>query len=284
MPVQPETRHARSGEVSIAFQVVGDGPSDLLYVAGFVSHVELTWEDSLRAAFFRRLASFSRLILFDKRGTGLSDRASGVADLETRMDDVQAVMDAADSQRATLVGASEGGPMSLLFAATYPEQTAALVVYGSLPRFTRAPDFPWAPPLDDYLREATESARFWGTYEGAAEFIKERDSVTDDEIRWHASRQLLSASAGAVEMLERMNAEVDVRGVLPTIRVPTLVLHRTHDHISIEGARWMAAQIPGARFVELPGGPHPPHLGDTETVVREIESFMTEVLAEDGRH
>jgi pimeloyl-ACP methyl ester carboxylesterase len=283
MSVQPETRYARSGEVSIAYQVVGDGPFDLVYVAGFVSNLELTWQDSLRAAFFRRLASFSRLILFDKRGTGLSDRARGVADLETRMDDVRAVMDAAGSQRATLVGASEGGPMSVLFAATHPERTAALVVYGSLPRFTRAPEFPWAPPLDDYLREAAEAARLWGTYEGAAEFIKERGSVTDDEIRWHASRQRLSASAGAVEMLERMNAEVDVRGVLPTIRVPTLVLHRSRDHIPIEGARWMAAQIPGARFVELPGGPHPPHLGDTEAVVREIESFTVATSEEGGR-
>jgi pimeloyl-ACP methyl ester carboxylesterase len=282
MPVQPETRYARSGDVSIAYQVVGDGPFDLVYVSGFVSNVDLTWENSLRAAFFRRLASFSRLILFDKRGTGLSDRVTGVANLETRMDDVRAVMDATGSQRAMLVGASEGGPMSILFAATYPERTAALVVYGSLPRFTRAGDFPWAPPLDEYLREATEWARIWGTYEGAAEFLKERGPlVTDDDIRWYASRQRLSASPGAVEMLQRMNAEIDVRGVLPTIRVPTLVLHRTDDHMPIEGARWMAAQIPGARFVELPGGPHPPHLGDADAVLREIESF-TVVVGEEG--
>jgi pimeloyl-ACP methyl ester carboxylesterase len=281
MCVQSETRYARSGEVSIAYQVIGEGPFDLVYVPGGVSNVELTWEDPRRAAFFKRLASFSRLILFDKRGTGLSDRVSGIANLETRMDDVRAVMDAAGSHRATVIGASEGGPLSALFAATYPERTAALVLYGALPRFTWAPDFPWGPPLDEYLREAEEWARTWGTYEGAAEFLEsQKPDATEDEIRWQASRQRLSASPGAVEMLQRMNAEIDVRGVLPTIRVPTLVLHRTEDHIPIDGGRWTAAQIPGARFVELPGGPHFPHYGDTESLLREIEDFAVGIFEE----
>src|SRR6478752_1594439 len=153
MGVRSETRYARSGDVSIAYQVVGDGPFDLVYVPGAVSNVELMWEDPARAAFFGRLASFSRLILFDKRGTGLSDRVSGIANLETRMDDVRAVMDAAGSQRAAVAGASEGGPLSILFAATYPERTAALAVYGSLPRFVWAPDYPYGQPLDEYLRD-----------------------------------------------------------------------------------------------------------------------------------
>jgi pimeloyl-ACP methyl ester carboxylesterase len=281
--VQPETRYARSGGVSIAYQVVGEGPFDLVYVPGAVSNVELTWEEPRRAAFFRRLASFSRLILFDKRGTGLSDRVSGIANLETRMDDVRAVMEAAGSHRATVVGASEGGPMSALFAATYPERTAALVLYGSLPRFTWAPDFPWGQPRDEMLKGAEEWARRWGTYEGAAEFLESQNpDATEEEIRFHASRQRLSASPGAIEMLERMNAEIDVRGVLPTIRVPTLVLHRTEDRIPIEGARWMAAQISGARFVELPGGPHVSYFGDAESLLREIEGFAVGLFEERG--
>ena len=283
MQVQPETQYARSGGVSIAYQIVGEGPFDFVYVPGWVSNVELTWEDPRRAAFFKRLASFSRLILFDKRGTGLSDQVSGIPNLETRMDDVRAVMDAAGSHRATVMGASEGGPLSALFAATYPERTIALVLYGAMPRFTSAPGFPWGPPPDEYLREAEELPRTWGTYEGAAEVLaSQTPDPTEDEIRLLASRQRLSASPGAVEMLQRMNAEIDVRGLLPTIRVPTLVVHRTEDHIPIEGARWMAAQIPGARFVELPGGPHFPHYGDTESLLREIEIFAVGIFEERG--
>ena len=197
MPVQPETRYALSGEVSIAFQVVGEGPFDLVYVPGAVSNVELMWDDPLRAAFFGRLGSFSRLIVFDKRGTGLSDRVRGIADLETRMDDVRAVMDAAASRRAVVVGSSEGGPMSALFAATYPERTVGLVLYGSMPRFTWAPDFPWGEQRDTYLREGLEWARNWGTTDVAAQALREQDpAVTDEEIARMASRNRLSASPG----------------------------------------------------------------------------------------
>ena len=277
--MQPETRYARSGDVSIAYQVVGGGRLDLVYVPGAVSNIELTWEDPARAAFFGRLASFSRLILFDKRGTGLSDRVSGIANLETRMDDVRAVMDAAGSQRAIVVGVSEGGPMSVLFAATYRERTTALVVYGSLPRFTWAPDFPWGQPLDEYQRDAEQWARGWGTYEGAADVLRsQKPDATEEEIRFQASRQRLSASPGAIETLEHMNAEIDVRGVLPTIRVPTLVLHRAEDELPIEGARWMAEQIPGARFVGLPGGPHFPYYGDAASLLGEIEAFAVGIF------
>ncbi len=282
--MEPETRYARSGDVSIAYQVVGEGPFDLVYVPGSISNVDLIWEDPVRSRFFERIASFSRLIVFDKRGTGASDRvAAGIPDLETRMDDVRAVMDAAGSERAAVVGVSEGGPMTILFAATYPERTAALVVYGSMPRFVWAPDFPLGQPLDEYLRDAEEWARGWGTDEAAAEFLESHGrKPTDEEIKWHATRQRLSASPGALIALEQMNAQIDVRPVLPTIRVPSLVLHRTEDELPIEAARWTAVQIPGARFVELPGGPHMPYYGDTDSILREIEAFVTGVYRGGG--
>ena len=281
--MEPETRYARSGDVSIAYQVVGDGPFDLVYVPGAVSNVDLIWEDAARSAFFQRIAAFSRLIIFDKRGTGASDRVAGIANLETRMDDVRAVMDAVGSDRAALVGASEGGPMSILFAATYPERTPALVVYGSMPRFVWAPDFPLGQPLDEYLRDAEEWARGWGTDEAAAEFLESQGrKPTDEEIKWHASRQRLSASPGALIALEQMNAQIDVRPVLATIRVPTLVLHRSEDGLPIEAARWTAAQIPGARFVELPGGPHMPYYGDTDSLLHELETFVRGVYVGGG--
>ncbi len=281
--MQPETRYARSGDVNIAYQVFGDGPFDLVYVPGSISHVDLLWDDPARAAFFGRIASFCRLIIFDKRGTGASDRVAGIANLETRMDDVRAVLDATGTQRAALVGASEGGPMSILFAATYPERVAALVVYGSMPRFVWAPDFPLGQPLQEFLREADGWARSWGTFEGAAESLRtEKPDATDEEIEQRASRQRLSASPGAVIALEQMNAQIDVRDVLPTIQVPTLVAHRAEDDLPIEVARWTAAQIPGARFVELPGGPHMPFYGDSEAVLRELEAFVTGVYLGGG--
>jgi pimeloyl-ACP methyl ester carboxylesterase len=281
--VRAETRYAKSGDVSIAYQVHGDGPFDVVYVPGAISNVELVATDEMRRPFFERIASYSRLILFDKRGTGASDRVAGIANLETRMDDVRAVMDAVGSERAAIVGVSEGGPMSILFAATYPERTAALVVYGSMPRFVWAPDFPLGQPLDDYLRDAEEWARDWGDYDSLAAFIREQmPDATDEQIHARASFQRLSASPGAVLQLERMNAEIDVRPVLPTIRVPTLVLHRTEDPNPIEVARWTAEQIPGARFVELPGGPHFPYLGDSQSVLREIEEFVRGVYEGGG--
>ena len=257
----PETRYARSGEVSIAYQVVGDGPFDLVFTPGALSHLDLTWEDEDKARFFRALASFSRLIIFDKRGTGLSDRVAGVADLETRMDDIRAVMDAAGSESAAVCGVSEGGPMALLFAATYPERTRALVTYGSLPRFVRGPNFPWREPRHEYLAEWEADAAVWGTEESARAWLEYVGlEATPEAVRERARKERLLVSPGALLQLGRMNAEIDVRPILSTIRVPTLVLHRREDHIPIEGARWTAEQIPGARFVELAGGPHFPYL------------------------
>lgn len=280
----PEIRYARSGDVSIAYQVIGDGPFDLVWTPGALSHLELLWEDESRARFFRSLASFSRLILFDKRGTGLSDRVAGVADLETRMDDIRAVMDAAESGAAAVCGVSEGGPMALLFAATYPERVRALVVYGSLPRFVRGPNFPWAAPKHEYLAEYEADAANWGSEESAIAFLESQGlEVTGEAVRDRQRGDRLRISPGAFVQLGRMNAEIDVRPVLPTIRVPTLVLHRTEDHIPIDGARWMAEQIPGARFVELPGGPHMPYFGDWESVVAAVREFVEPICLGDAR-
>jgi pimeloyl-ACP methyl ester carboxylesterase/class 3 adenylate cyclase len=274
----PEVRYAKSGDVNIAYVVLGNGPFDLVYVPGAFSHVDLIAEHPRLAAYFDALSSFARVITFDKRGTGASDRLTGIADLETRMDDVRAVMDDIDSERAAVVGVSEGGPMSALFAATYPQRVRALVLYGSLPRFVAAPDFPWGEPREEYLREAREDARRWGSVELATEIVRSQDPHpgAEDIAAWQR-RMRLSASPRDAEALHLMNAEIDVRNVLPTIRIPTLVVHRAEDHIPIGGARWMAAQIPGARFVELPGGPHLPAYGDTEAVVRLIEEFLVPI-------
>jgi pimeloyl-ACP methyl ester carboxylesterase len=279
--VTPEVRYARSGDVSIAYSVLGDGPFDLVWTPGALSHLDLTWEDDAKARFLRELASFSRLITFDKRGTGLSDRVAGVPDLETRMDDIRAVMDAAGSEAAAVCGVSEGGPMALLFAATYPERVQALVNYGSLPRFVRGPNFPWQEPRHEYMAEVEADAQGWGTEEGARLWLEfEGIDASPDAVRERARRDRLTISPGALLQLGLMNAEIDVRPILSTIRVPTLVLHRSEDHVPVEGARWMAEQIPGARFVELPGGPHMPFRGDWKAVVGAIREFVEPVCLE----
>ena len=279
--MSPEMRYARSGDVSIAYQVLGDGPYDLVWTPGALSHLELRLEDEGVARFYRALSSFSRLIVFDKRGTGLSDRAAGIADLETRMDDIRAVMDAAGSEAAAVCGVSEGGPMALLFAATYPERVRALVSYGSLPRFVRGPNFPWGEPKHEYLAEAEAEAEAWGTEEIAREFLVSQGmDASPEAVRERARKDRLTIGPGAYVQLARMNAEIDVRPILPTIRVPTVVLHRREDHIPIDGARWMAEQIPGARFVELPGGPHMAYLGDWESVVAAIREFVEPICLE----
>ena len=270
----PETRYARSGDVSIAYQVVGDGPFDLVFVPGFVSHVDLIWENPRLARFFSAFAEFSRLIVFDKRGTGASDRVTDIPDLETRMDDVRAVMDAADSKRAAVFGLSEGGPMSVLFAATYPERTHALVLYGTYARHAWAPDYPWRPKREDTLGGLSEYERTWGTPAHAAFFVEPSDQDDPEELA-RAARMLRSmATPSAVAALTRMNVDLDVRAVLPSIRVPTLVVHRTEDHIDVENGRFLAREIPGARYVEFPGGPHLAALGDWQSVVDATRDFL----------
>jgi class 3 adenylate cyclase len=209
---------------------------------------------------------------------------TGIADLETRMDDVRAVMDAAGSDSAVVCGVSEGGPMALLFAATYPERVRALVNYGSLPRFVRGPNFPWREPKHEYLAGWETEAELWGSDENARAWLEEEGMDTSPEaVRERARRDRLLISPGALVQLHRMNAEIDVRPVLSTIRVPTLVVHRLEDSIPIEGARWMAEQIPGARFVELPGGPHMPYYGDWEALVSAVKEFVEPICLGSAR-
>ncbi|MGZ4387771.1 MAG: adenylate/guanylate cyclase domain-containing protein [Gaiellaceae bacterium] len=271
----PVTRYARSGDVSIAYQVLGDGPFDLVWVPGAFSHVELNWTIPSRAAFNRRLASFCRLISFDKRGTGMSDRA-GIANLETRMDDVRAVMDAAGSERAALLGTSEGGPMCTLFAATYPERTWALILFASFPRVMWAPDYPWGDKEEDWRRAFEELERSAGDpryFERLAEALA--PSADAESKRRFAEMMRQSGTPGARLELERMNREIDVRHVLPSIRVPTLVLNRVGDHPSnVGGSRYLAGHIPGARHVELDGADHAPSAGDAEPVLQEMQAFL----------
>ena len=275
--MQPTTRYARSGSVSIAYQVVGDGPRDLVFVGGWVSHLESGWDEPLLARFRRRLASFSRLILFDKRGTGMSDRVpdANLPTLEQRMDDVRAVMDAAGSERAALFGQSEGASMAILFAATYPERTTAVVTFGAFASRIRHPDYPWAPTTEERQRFYELIERDWG---GEMDMTELAPSMAhDDGFRRRLSTLLrLSASPGAALALARMNTEIDVRGILSAIRVPTLIMHRTGDRdANIEEGRYIAARIPGAKFLELPGPDHLPWVGDQAEVVDEIEEFLT---------
>jgi DNA-binding winged helix-turn-helix (wHTH) protein/pimeloyl-ACP methyl ester carboxylesterase/class 3 adenylate cyclase len=275
----PETKYARSGDVNIAYQVIGDGPLDLVFVMGWISHLEYFWRDPSFARFLRRLASFSRLILFDKRGTGLSDRVQlhELPTLEQRMDDVRAVMEAVGSDRAALCGVSEGGPMSALFAATYPERTVALVMIGTYAKRIWAQDYPWAPTADERAHFYEEIQRHWGGPVG----IEERapSKINDAQFReWWATYLRMGASPGAAVALTKMNAEVDVRHVLPTIRVPTLVLHREGDMcLKVEEGRYVAERIPTAKYIELPGVDHLPFVGDQDALLNEIEEFLTGV-------
>ena len=275
---EPETHYARSGDVSIAYQVVGDGPFDIVYVPGFVSHVELRWTVPSFAESLSELASFSRLILFDKRGTGMSDRVAGAPTLETRMDDLRAVMDAAGSRRAALFGVSEGAPMSLLFAATYPERTAALVLRAGFPRTLWAPDYPWGRRGEEYRQELERQLRIFGPRQEADALVRALAPWREDDVPAIVDYLRWCASPGALEALVVMNKEIDVRHVLPAIRVATLIMHGTEDTVvPMDAARWMAERIPGARLAEVPGGGHLHFAQDSSAVHAEIRRFLTEV-------
>jgi len=280
--MQPETRYARSGDVSIAYQVTGGGPFDIVFIPPFVTHVELVWTTSFAPA-LRALSSFCRLIRFDKRGTGMSDRVAGAPTLETRMDDARAVMDAAGSSRAAFFGSSEGAAMSLLFAATYPERTAALVLRSAYPRTMWAPDYPWGRTEEEYRRETERDLGLFGPRDQALNAVRSRIQLADDQeaqqwvdyLRW-------SGSPGAVEALALMNKDIDVRHVLPAIRVPTLVLHGSEDTIvPIDVARYIVDRIPGARLVEVPAG-HAVTGPVAVAMEKEIERFLTEVWESGG--
>jgi len=269
--MRPETRYARSGDVRIAYQVVGDGSLDLVFVPGFVSNIDMFWETAL-AQFFSRLASFSRLILFDKRGTGLSDRDVGIATLEERMDDVRAVMDAAGSKSAALFGFSEGGAMSLLFAATYPQRTRALVLYGSFARSR-------LNLSDDFFNERIALVdRVWGSGEVYLSLVTASEKVDDSLRRLLARFERQSASPSAVATTIRMNREIDVSAVLPSIHIPTLIMHRVGDRtVLVELGRYLSDNIPGARYIELPGDNHVPLLEPEmfDRIADETQEFLT---------
>ncbi len=270
----PPTHYARSGQVNIAYQVVGDGPIDLVFVMGWVSHLDYFWAEPSFARFLRRLASFSRLILFDKRGTGLSDRVGELPTLEQRMDDVRAVLDAVGSRQAALLGVSEGGPLCALYATTYPQRTRALVMIGTYAKRRWAPDYPWAPTDAQGERFLDEIQRTWG---GPVGLEARAPSVAHDPAfrDWWSTYLRMGASPGAALALTRMNAAIDVRDVLPAIRVPTLIVHRTDDRLlTIEEGRYVAARIPGAALVELPGEDHLPFVGDQDAILDAVEHFL----------
>ena len=271
----PETRYAKSGELSIAYQVLGSGSLDLIYVMGWVSNVEYFWQEPSMNRFLRRLSSFSRLILFDKRGTGLSDKVVNLPTLEQRMDDVRAVMDAVGSEKAALFGVSEGGPMSALFAATYPKRTMALIMYGSYAKRVWSADYPWAPTPEQRQVFFDAIKNGWG---GVVDLNTLAPGAMNDERfkQWWAAYLRHSASPADALALAKMNTEIDIRHILPAIHLPTLIIHRTGDlDHSVGGSRFMAQQIPNAKFVELAGNDHLPWVGDTEKLLNEIEIFLT---------
>ncbi|HEY1564180.1 MAG TPA: adenylate/guanylate cyclase domain-containing protein [Gaiellaceae bacterium] len=278
----PETRYASSGDVSIAYQVVGEGPFDLVYAPPFISHVELAWEIPTVAAHFRRLASFCRLIRFDKRGTGMSDRVGTLPTLETRMDDLRAVMDAAGSERAAIMGVSEGGSMAILFAATYPERAWALVLEGAFARTLWAPDYAWGVREQEFERELSEEMQGWGTREHGLQIARElAPSASHEDWEPLATMIRQGASPGAARDLELMSRQIDVRHALPAIQVPTLVLNRTDEHpFQVASAQHLAEQISHARHVQLPGSDHLLAVGDPEGLADRIHLFLAETWAE----
>ena len=270
----PQTRYAQSGDVNIAYQVIGDGPIDLVFVMGWVSHLDYFWREPSFARFLHRLASFSRLILFDKRGTGLSDRVVELPTLEQRMDDVRAVLDAVGSRQAALLGVSEGGPLCSLYATTYPERTLALVMIGTYAKRRWAPDYPWAPTPEQRESFFEEIRHDWGGPVGLE--TRAPSKLRDSAFReWWSTYLRMGASPGAALALTEMNADIDIRQLLPSIRVPTLILHRVDDRcLTIEEGRYVAANIPDATLVELPGEDHLPFVGDQDAMLTAIEQFL----------
>jgi pimeloyl-ACP methyl ester carboxylesterase len=266
----PELKYAHSGDVSIAYEVIGNGSIDLIIVHGWVASIEGLRGSSAFDQFIQRLTSFARVIQFDKRGTGMSDRVTQAATLEERMDDVRAVMDDIGSERAAVMGISEGGVMAALFAATFPERTSALIMYGSYAQN-------YSPKTeDDWLIESEQIRRDWGSEALAREtLVWMAPSLANDtqQIRWLQRLMRIGASPSAVIALDRMINEIDIRQVLPTIRVPTLVIHRSGDQVS--DGPYLGEHIPNAKYIELPGVDHLPWVGDADAILDEIEEFLT---------
>lgn len=269
--MQPITQYAKSGDVHIAYQAFGDGPINLVMVPGFVSNVENYWEQPDFARFLNRLASYARVVTFDKRGTGGSDRVTELPGLDVRMDDLRAVMDAVGMEQAALLGISEGAPLSILFAATYPDRCHALALYGSFSRFSY-----WFPTDEALAAFFGYVEKAWGTGGSVQRFAPSRANDAAFQ-RWWGRNERLGASPAAVTALMRMNSQIEISGILPAVRVPTLVIHRTGDQtVSVEGGRDVAANIPGARLLELPGNDHIFYVGDNaEDISDAIEEFLT---------
>lgn len=266
--VLPTTRYAVSGEVNIAYQTMGDGPIDIVMVPGIVSHVEFLHEFPEYTAFLRRLSKFARVVTFDKRGQGLSDRISGAPSLEQRMDDLRAIMDSIGSQRAALLAISEGCALSALFAATYPERVSQLVLYGG---FARSADLSSDSSKEKWL----QSIKHWGNG-GLMRACMPSRAENQEAVNRFAKFERLSATPGAYKAILLLNGLIDVRAVLPTVRVPTLVLHRRNDAlVPVEWGRDLATQIPNAKFIEYPGSDHLFCFGDVEAMLGDIEEFIT---------
>ena len=275
--MRPQTRYASSGDISIAYQVLGSGPFDLVLVHGWVSHLDMQWEEPHLAAFLSRLASFARLIILDKRGTGLSDRVAltELPTLEQRMDDLRAVMDAADSEKATLFGISEGGAMCLLFAATYPRRVRSVLTFGSYAKRIRTADYPWAPTREERETAYADIPHTWGTTRGMETVFSSMigDPAFDE---WLGAYFRAAASPASAVALLRMNSEADIRAILPTVRVPALIMNRIEDgDVRAEEARYISSRIPGATLKTFPGADHVPWVGHTEDILGEIEEFLT---------
>lgn len=271
----PEIKYAKSADVHIAYQTVGNGPIDLVLVPGWVSNIEIIWEEPALVRFLQRLSSFSRLILFDKRGTGLSDRVSYTPTLEERMDDFRAVMDAVQSECVVLVGYSEGGSMCSLFAATYPERTLSLIMIGSFARIIKTKDYPWGVTHDELKANFKQIENNWGN---ALELENLAPSLVEDPIfrQWWARFLRLSASPATAIALRKMNSEIDIRKILPTIRVPTLIIHAQYDSvINVKEGQYLSKNIPGAKFEMIPSKDHLPWVGCSDIILNKIETFVT---------
>lgn len=273
---RPQTRYARSTDVSIAYQVVGEGDRDIVFVPGFPSHLDHSWEHPRLSYFYRRLTALGRLVLVDKRGVGMSDRVSPdrLPGIEQRKDDVVAVLDAVGIDQAVLVGASDGGPLALYFAAAYPRRTRQVVAINTYAKRTSGDDYPWALSAEEWDQFMTEAGKHWG--EPIFADLIAPDHAEDEEfLDWWGSFMRTSMSPGAALAMMKMNAEIDIREILSAIHVPTLVIHRTGDRVCpVGGGRFIASQIEGARFVELPGDDHLPWLGDADSVLAAIEDFV----------
>ena len=280
----PETRYARSGDVSIAYQAVGEGPFDVVIAPAWVTHVELQWEPVGWAALLRGIAEQARVLVFDKRGTGMSDRVAGAPTLEERSDDIRAVMDAAGSERAALFAASESASMSVVFAASYPERVSALVLYGGLARDLWAPDYVFGDTERESRKAIEEEVEAFVTPGGLEALLRSGFRSADaEEVRAWARQARYGASPGSIEALERMNMAIDVRDVLPVVSAPTLVVHQRADPwIRVEHGRYLAQHIPGAAYVELDGDEHIPTAATAPVLLAQMMPFLQEAVTREA--